>query len=164
MRGYRLPTTTGRCLNPTKSAIGGKRVVTVRKSVFPSQEPYKGFIPRTAVCYRCGRPAEHRHHVFAGSLRAVSEREGLWVYLCEDCHESPLYGIHAKKTTGKRKYTDDEHLRWHTQQMWECQVMKKFGFTRSQAREADRKITKSPMPSYEYVQEDDHGMWLLEWR
>lgn len=134
------------------------------RSVFPSQEPYDGRIPATATCYRCGRPAEHRHHVFAGPLRSVSEEEGLWVYLCSECHESPIYGIHAKRTLRGYTCTDDEHLRWHAQQMWECQKMNRNDMSADKAREAWLRITKVPMPNYEYVQEDRHAMWIREWR
>lgn len=43
-------------------------------------------------CYFCGRKyGLEKHHVFAGvANRKISEREGLWVYLCQDfnkgCH------------------------------------------------------------------------------
>ena len=135
----------------------------VRKSVFPSQPPYPGHIPSAAVCYRCGRPyGLHRHHIFAGSLRNISEREGLWVYLCHECHESPIFGIHAKVRSKGHRYTDDEHLRWHAQHMWECNKAKS-NRTWEQAREEWKAIAKSGMPSYDYVQDDKHGMWLHEW-
>lgn len=39
-------------------------------------------------CYLCGRQCGlEKHHVFAGTAnRRVSDRLGLWVYLCHECH------------------------------------------------------------------------------
>ena len=40
-------------------------------------------------CFFCGRVTDlERHHVFGGVANRipVSERYGLWVYLCHDCH------------------------------------------------------------------------------
>ena len=39
-------------------------------------------------CYFCGRTTGlEKHHVFGGvANRPISEREGLWVYLCKPCH------------------------------------------------------------------------------
>ena len=124
-----------------------------------------GFIPQGAECYRCGSTTGlHRHHVFAGPLRPISEREGLWVYLCHECHENPVYGIHAKATLPGFRCTDDEHLRWHAQQMWECVKANSTSLTLDETRGTWRAIAKSGMPSYAYVQDDRHGMWLHEWR
>lgn len=133
------------------------------RSVLRSQPPYYGRIPSDASCYRCGSTRSlHRHHIFAGSLRNISEREGLWVYLCEECHEG-AHGIHSKRRMGGYRFTDDEHLRWHAQQAWELQNVRK-GFTRECARAMWRSIAKSGMPSYECVEEDRHGQWLNDWK
>lgn len=39
-------------------------------------------------CYLCGRQfGLERHHVLAGTAnRKLSEKYGLWVYLCHNCH------------------------------------------------------------------------------
>lgn len=39
-------------------------------------------------CYFCGRTyGLEKHHVFAGvANRRISEREGLWLYLCHEHH------------------------------------------------------------------------------
>ena len=39
-------------------------------------------------CYLCGRKTNlERHHIFAGvANRRLSEKFGLWIYLCHDCH------------------------------------------------------------------------------
>jgi hypothetical protein len=38
------------------------------------------------ACARCGRPADHRHHVFGGPNRKHSEKYGLVADLCVECH------------------------------------------------------------------------------
>ena len=39
-------------------------------------------------CYLCGRQyGLERHHVLGGTAnRTLSERHGLWVWLCHECH------------------------------------------------------------------------------
>ena len=39
-------------------------------------------------CYLCGCVADlEKHHIFSGvANRKISERLGLWVYLCHSCH------------------------------------------------------------------------------
>ena len=39
-------------------------------------------------CFLCGRTVElERHHVMAGTAnRKLSEKYGLWVWLCQRCH------------------------------------------------------------------------------
>ena len=39
-------------------------------------------------CYLCGRRTDlERHHVMAGTAnRPLSEKFGLWVWLCHNCH------------------------------------------------------------------------------
>lgn len=38
------------------------------------------------ACYRTG--TLHKHHIFHGTAnRKLADREGLWIYLCPECHE-----------------------------------------------------------------------------
>ena len=48
----------------------------------------KSILQEEESCYFCGKQTGlERHHVWAGHAnRPISEREGLWVYLCHDCH------------------------------------------------------------------------------
>ena len=58
-----------------------------KKSIMGTQ---KGF------CYMCFRytPTE-KHHIFGGTAnRRLSEEDGLWVYLCQECHNIPPRGVH----------------------------------------------------------------------
>ena len=51
-----------------------------------------------ALCGRTGtaRVPFHRHHVFGGSNRRMSEKLGAVVDLCHDCHEGPK-GVHRSR-------------------------------------------------------------------
>lgn len=78
-------------------------------------------------CYICGRPADHIHHVIYGTgNRSVSDREGLIVGLCWECHTR----VHAKpnkgmdlllKTDAEKAYRKD-----HSFEEW----VRKFGKSR----------------------------------
>lgn len=48
----------------------------------------KSIVQTDKSCFLCGRECLlERHHIFAGTAnRRISEREGLWVWLCHDCH------------------------------------------------------------------------------
>lgn len=54
---------------------------------------------RKGVCFMCGRygPTE-KHHIMQGTAnRKLSEQDGLYVYLCPDCHNRPPNGVHFNK-------------------------------------------------------------------
>ncbi len=48
------------------------------------------------VCYICGSPNVHKHHVYGGYRRSDSERYGCWLYLCP-YHHILDQGIHFNK-------------------------------------------------------------------
>lgn len=51
-------------------------------------------------CFICGRYAMTEcHHVFGGPNRKLSEKYGLKVYLCHDCHNEPPRGVHHNRQT-----------------------------------------------------------------
>ena len=68
-------------------------------------------------CYECGRtkaPLE-RHHIFNGNPnRKLSEKYGLWVYLCPPCHRK----VHAEFA-----------LREHLKQTAQREAMKTYGWS-----------------------------------
>lgn len=80
------------------------------------------------ICYRCGRygPTE-RHHIFGGANRRHAETDGLWLYLCPDCHNRPPQGAHFNKATM-------EWLHKVGQETYEGQQIKN-GLTPKEARE-----------------------------
>ena len=56
--------------------------IHMSKSILQPEEPKQ--------CYVCGRQyGLEKHHVFAGvANRRLSERWGLWIFLCDSCHRS----------------------------------------------------------------------------
>ena len=48
-------------------------------------------------CFLCGKKATERHHVFGGPNRSKSERYGLVVWLCRECHDSLHFGPEGRK-------------------------------------------------------------------
>lgn len=46
-------------------------------------------------CYMCGSSRLlEKHHVFGGAYRSKSEKYGLTVRLCHNCHNEPPMGVH----------------------------------------------------------------------
>ncbi len=55
----------------------------------------KSILSNEKRCYICGSPyALHKHHIFRGNKRQVSEDYGCWVYLCVE-HHTGRYGVHS---------------------------------------------------------------------
>lgn len=53
-------------------------------------------------CEECDRYGEvHRHHVFPGPLRPISEKYDAVAYLCQECHEGS-HGIHRNREMAER--------------------------------------------------------------
>ena len=71
------------------------------------------------TCYICGCFLDtwnrHEHHIFYGSAnRKISEREGLKVFLCKECHTQGKHAVHRRPNKGY-----DEMLRKDAQTLWE---------------------------------------------
>ena len=78
----------------------------------------------TRHCFICGRTTGpfDRHHLFGGALRGKSERLGLVVTLCRNCHTGPA-GVHNNaKLMGE--------LHEHGQR----EAMRRFGWTAEKFR------------------------------
>ena len=66
-------------------------------------------------CFLCGGRASEEHHVFFGTAnRQLSEKYGLKVYLCPNCHRIEKYAVHNCKETdiklkiiGQRKFIEE---------------------------------------------------------
>lgn len=75
------------------------------------------------TCYLCGLYTEtERHHIFYGAaLRPISERLGLVVYLCPECHRG-TYGVHGKNgDKANRTLKDIAQRLWereHSHEEW----------------------------------------------
>ena len=49
-------------------------------------------------CFFCGSERGlHRHHVYEGCRRRISEREGCWVYLCPIHHNGSDLAVHFNR-------------------------------------------------------------------
>lgn len=51
------------------------------------------------MCHYCGRYVQvpHKHHVFGGANRKISDRYGLWVWLCPEHHNMGNHCVHKDK-------------------------------------------------------------------
>ena len=63
---------------------------------------------RDGTCYLCASrgnyrhyPVLHEHHVFGGANRKVSERTGLKVWLCPQCHVLGNYAVHKDQSINR---------------------------------------------------------------
>lgn len=83
------------------------------------------------VCFMCGKfgPTE-KHHIFGGvANRKLSEQDGLWVYLCPDCHNRPPNGVHFNPNNMKRLHVAG-------QSRWEMVKIIQDGMTDEEVRSA----------------------------
>lgn len=83
-------------------------------------DEYYGEIRRCALCGRTGtiRVPLHTHHVFGGANRCMSEKMGMVVDLCHDCHEGPK-GVHRNREKDlalKRYYQKKFEKAGHTRE------------------------------------------------
>lgn len=57
----------------------------------------KSILQTEKECYITGQTDNlHRHHIFAGARRNISEKEGFWVYLAGRLHNQSEQGVHGK--------------------------------------------------------------------
>ena len=62
-------------------------------------------------CYVCGRTPVHKHHVYMGANRKISEAQGCWVYLCPRHHNMSNQGVHFNKELDNRVKTECQ-IKW----------------------------------------------------
>lgn len=56
----------------------------------------KSIIKESKSCFFCGSERQlERHHCMKAQNRKRAEQQGLWVWLCMDCHRG-TYGVHGK--------------------------------------------------------------------
>lgn len=80
----------------------------------------KSILQTEKECYITGSTYNlHKHHIYAGPRRKISEREGFWVYLIGHYHNQSDDGVHGKngheldlmlKQACQRKY-EETHSR-----------------------------------------------------
>lgn len=76
-------------------------------------------------CYLCGWPAKQEHHVFGGANRKKSEKYGLKVKLCVECHICGKDAVHNNEAIMQRLRQEGQRAfeRNHTRE----QFMTEFG-------------------------------------
>lgn len=81
----------------------------------------KSIISNEKECFLCGRQINlERHHIMAGTAnRKLSEKYGLWVYLCHDCHTgvdgaqyNAVAGLELKQTAQRVFENKYSHEFW----------------------------------------------------
>ena len=80
-------------------------------------------------CYLCGAVVGlERHHVFAGvANRGISERFGLWVWLCHNCHTGKNGAQYDKAKNLRLKHDAQEAFeRFHTRAEWMALIRKNY--------------------------------------
>ena len=65
----------------------------------------KSIIQNGERCFLCGRlTGLERHHILGGvANRPLSEKYGLWVWLCHDCHTGTDGAQYVRETNQKLK-------------------------------------------------------------
>lgn len=75
----------------------------------------KSILQSEKECYLTGSTQNlHLHHIYAGSRRKISDREGFWVYLAGHYHNQSNDGVH-----GKNGHELDLHLKRECQRKYE---------------------------------------------
>ena len=58
----------------------------------------KSLLQTEKACYVTGQTGRlHRHHIFGGGRRDLSERYGLWVWLAPEWHNMSRRGVHFNR-------------------------------------------------------------------
>lgn len=77
---------------------------------------------REKVCYITGRTdGLHRHHIFGGQRRAISDKNGFWVWVVGEWHNLAPYSIHRNGWELRRKLQSEcqkKYLESHTMEEW----------------------------------------------
>ena len=78
----------------------------------------KSILQTEKDCFICGSQRWlEEHHVFGAGCRKLSEKYGLKVYLCHNCHNEPPNGVHfnAENSNELKAHAQEvamEHYGW----------------------------------------------------
>lgn len=89
----------------------------------------KSIINGDKSCYFCGGVnGLERHHVFAGTAnRKISEKYGLWVYLCHNCHTGKAGAQYDREKNLKLKQEAQRAFeKDHTRSEWMNLIRKNY--------------------------------------
>lgn len=77
-------------------------------------------------CYICERyrPLE-KHHIMGASNRGYADRDGLFVFLCAECHREGEFAAHRDFDTAQylKKIAQKAYEETHTHEQW----MRRYG-------------------------------------
>lgn len=63
----------------------------------------KSIISNEKKCFICNTTLNlHKHHIYGGSNRNISEREGFWVFLCAIHHNMSPNSVHLNEKLNKK--------------------------------------------------------------
>lgn len=77
----------------------------------------KSILNNEKRCWVCGNTYNlHKHHIYGGGNRTVSEQNGFWVYLCAPHHNMSDAGVHFNKELDRalKMVCQSEYERSHT--------------------------------------------------
>ena len=89
----------------------------------------KSALQENKRCYLCGAVVNlERHHIFAGvANRPISERHGLWVWLCHNCHTGTDGAQYDKeKNLLLKSEAQKAFERFHTRAEWMALIRKNY--------------------------------------
>ena len=89
----------------------------------------KSIMQHDKYCYLCFKQRDlERHHLFAGvANRKISERCGLWVWLCHDCHTGTDGAQYNKEINLKLKQEAQRaYEKEHTRAEWMQLIRKNY--------------------------------------
>lgn len=63
----------------------------------------KSIISNTKECLFCGSTRNlHKHHIYGGARRKMSEHFGCWCYLCGYHHNLSSHGVHTDRVQDQK--------------------------------------------------------------
>ena len=80
-------------------------------------------------CWVCGTTYNlHKHHIYGGGNRQVSEANGFWIYLCAKHHNMSNDGVHFNKEldTTLKMVCQQEFERTHTHKEFMDRIGKNY--------------------------------------
>ena len=89
----------------------------------------KSIMQNKKQCYICGRQfGLERHHILSGTAnRKLSEKYGLWVYLCHSCHTGNGGAQYEKELNQRLKQEAQKAFeKQHSHEEWMSVFMKNY--------------------------------------
>ena len=88
----------------------------------------ESIISNSKYCHLCGKwYSLQKHHCLGGPDRQKADDDGLWVWLCADCHIAGKHAVHGPYGTQYRQMLRREaqaaYERTHTREEW----MERYG-------------------------------------